>query len=58
MKLNEKMENIDFIHWRDSTSSKMDSVVELSDVIKLEITRNKTGHSKVNAKYDETLLEE
>jgi len=58
MKLNDKMENIDFIHWRDRTSSNMDSIVELSDVIKLEITRNKTGHSKVNAKYDKILLQQ
>ncbi|WP_158275401.1 hypothetical protein [Pedobacter sp. HMWF019] len=56
LKLNNEIENIDFIHWRDSTSNSLDSIIELSDVIKSEITRNKAGHSKV--KYDRSLLED
>jgi len=56
LKLNNEIENIDFIHWRDSTSNSLDSIIEVSDGIKLEIERNKAGHSKVKAKYDKSLL--
>jgi len=58
VKLNDGIENIDFIHWRDRTQNSMDSIVEISNVIKLEITNNKEGHSKVKAKYDKSLLED
>lgn len=51
LKLNNEMENIDFIHWHDSTKNSMDSIIEVSDVMKLEIDRNKAGYSKVKANY-------
>ena len=35
MKLNDEIENIDFIHWRDSTSNSLDSIIEVSHVIRL-----------------------
>jgi hypothetical protein len=57
LKLNSEIENIDFIHWRDSTSNNLDSIIEVSDGIKLEIARNKAGRSKVKATYDRSLLE-
>lgn len=57
LKLNNEIENIDFIHWRDSTSNNLDSIIEVSDGIKLEITRNKAARSKVKAKYDRSLLQ-
>lgn len=56
MKLNDEIENIDFIHWRDSTSNSLDSIIEVSHVVRLEINRNKTGYSKVKAKYDPSLF--
>ncbi|WP_157255388.1 hypothetical protein [Pedobacter sp. Leaf216] len=55
LKLNSEIENIDFIHWRDSTSNNLDSIVEVSDDLKLEIARNKDGRSKVKATYDRSL---
>lgn len=58
IKLNDDIENIDFIHWRDRTYKSMDSIIEVSNVIKLEISRNKEGHSKVKAKYDKSLLQD
>jgi len=58
LKLNNEMENIDFIHWRDSTSNSLDSIIEVSDGIKLEIERNKVGLSRVKATYDKSLLED
>ena len=56
--LNNEMENIDFINWRDSTKENMDSIIEVSHVIKLEIDRNKAGNSKVKAKYNKSLLQD
>ena len=58
IKLNNEMENVDFINWRDSTENSLDSIIELSDVIKLEINRNNAGHSKVKAKYNRSLLQD
>ena len=56
LKLNTEMENIDFIHWHDSTKNSMDSIIEVSDVMKLEIELNKAGHSKVKATYDRSSI--
>ena len=57
MRLDDEIENIDFIHWRDSTMHNLDSIIEVSDVVKSEITRNKAGQTKVRARYEKSLLE-
>lgn len=54
--LNKTIENIDFIHWRDQTMSDLDSIIQVSDGIRLEIERNKKEHSKVTARYDTALF--
>lgn len=49
------MENIDIIHWKDRTENGLDSVIEVSDGIKMEVKRNQAGHSRVKASYDRSL---
>ncbi len=50
--LNENIENIDFIHWSDSTRNNLDNIVRVSDVIESEREINKAGNSKVRVYYD------
>lgn len=50
--LNNKMENIDFIHWTDSTKNNLDNILRVRDVIDLERRINLNGASKVKAVYN------
>ncbi len=51
MRLMKFNSNIDFIKWNDKIKDSYNNIIELSDVLKNEIKRNKKNNSKVEASY-------
>lgn len=55
MKLISFNENIDFIKWHEKMKANYNNTIELSDIVNLEIKRNKKNNSKVKAVYPENI---
>ncbi|EKT3958490.1 hypothetical protein NTJ28_002506 [Flavobacterium psychrophilum] len=49
--LNETIENVDFIDWKDKINGNYHNVIELSNILKTEKIINKKNNSKVKAIY-------
>lgn len=53
--LNDTIENVDFIDWKDKIDGNYNNVYQISDLFKKEIKWNKENNSKVKAIYSKSI---